>query len=256
MAKLLPKRPPAPFDKILAGGQRVGGDLVRVYQRYWMAVYLVGRWGLSASLEIEHIIAALDGVSSRSGSLRRILEDLTNGNIFVQQKLEMDTPRTALVVNRLSELGVQLYLALFNETPVENEWSQLLRLSDKAVSEHDMARLFFTMHARKCGWMTQLFPAGSVEQPAGSDAWVNKGSETYYVKLALDRQEPSVSWQELAKLNHGHAVLCSSTADLRLRLAADCQLDHVSGVATDIETLVKMKYKIMDHNTDLWVGRW
>ena len=256
LAKLLPKHPPAPFDKILDGGHRVGGDLVRVYQRYWMAVYLVGRWGLSASLEIEHIIAALDGVSSRSGSLRRILEDLTNSKIFVQQKLEMDTPRTALVVNRLSELGEKLYQALFNETPMENEWSQVLCLSNESVSEHDMAILFFTMHARKCGWMTRLFPTVPSEQPVISDVLVGRGSERYYVKMALERQEPAVSWKELANLNNGNAALCSSTIDLRRRLTGDCQLDHIAGMATDIETLVKMKYKIMDHNTDLWVEHW
>ena len=74
--KSLPKRPPAPFDKVLDGGNRVGGDLMRVYQRYWMAVYLVGRWMLCASMEIEDVIGKMDDVSSKSGSLKRIINDL------------------------------------------------------------------------------------------------------------------------------------------------------------------------------------
>lgn len=34
----LPKLPPAPFDKALDGGNRIGGDLARIYQRYWIAI--------------------------------------------------------------------------------------------------------------------------------------------------------------------------------------------------------------------------
>lgn len=254
--KGLPKRPPAPFDKVLDGGNRVGGDLARVYQRYWMAVYLIGKWGLCASMEIENVIAKIDDVSSRTGSLRRILEDLTSSGIFVNQKLEMDAPKTALVVNHLSESGMKLYQELFKEIPIENEWLKIIGFQRSHLPEKTLAILLFSMHARKCGWMTKILSEMASAQNTDPDVWIGKGEETFYVNVELSRQEPATKWTNLTQSTGGCIAICAGISDVRQRLAGDCKLDKVPGVATDIETLVKMKYKNMDSNTSLWIESW
>jgi hypothetical protein len=253
--KSLPKRPPAPFDKVLDGGNRVGGDLIRVYQRYWMAVYLVGKWMLCASMEIEDVIAKMDDVSSKSGSLKRIMDDLIKAGIFINQKLETESPKTALVVNQLSGAGLQLYQELFKETALENENLVVQQVHNNAVDKC-LAILLFTMHARKCGWMTRIMPAMQVDAQMKPDVWIANGNQSHYVKVELGRPESSSIWRDVSNLNNGVVAICTSTSDARQRLVGDCRLDKIGGVATDIETLVKMKYKVLNNSTSLWAEEW
>jgi len=250
----LPKLPPAPFDKALDGGNRIGGDLARIYQRYWIAVYVIGRWRLCAAMEIEAVVAHVAQVSSGSGSLRRVLDDLVAAKILVGEKIEMEMPRTALKVHRLSEDGERLYQALFNEKPVENDWAKLIRMSGADSSpEHTLAVLTFTMQARKRGWMTRVLPEISSEKNVVPDVWIGRGAETLYVEVESGK---SANWRNLAKLNGGSVALCALTERSRQRLAGDCKLDNLAGVATDLEMLVKTKYKTVDHTTPLWIEQW
>jgi len=248
--KDLPKRPPSGFKKSLDGGNRVGGDLDTIFPRYWMALYLIGKWRLCASLEIDNVLADVEGISSRSGSLKRILSDLADAGMLVGQKLSIGNPQTVMSVNRLSESGEALYMELFNEKPLEDDWSKLVRLRGDAHPEHTLAVLFFSMHARKCGWMTEVLPS---DANSNADVWIGKESESHYVDVLLERNE---SWRSSAKLNDGSVTLCTGTADLRQRLSGDCKLDKVPGMATDIQTLVQMKYKTMNHATNLWAETW
>ena len=250
----LPKLPPAPFDKALDGGNRIGGDLARIYQRYWIAVYVIGRWRLCAAMEIETVVAHVAEVSSGSGSLRRVLEDLVTAKILIGEKIEMDMPRTALKVHRLSEDGERLYQALFNEKPMENDWAKLIHANgDDSNSEHILAVLTFAMQARTRGWMTHVLPEISSGQDVVPNVWIGRGAEALYVEVESCKP---VHWHDQAKLNGGGVALCALTERGRQRLAGDCKLDNLAGVATDLETLVKTKYKTVDHTTPLWIEQW
>jgi hypothetical protein len=57
-------------------------------------------------------------------------------------------------------------------------------------------------------------------------------------------------------LNRGKVAICAATEKGRQRLGGDCKLDNIAGVSTDIETLIKTKYKTVDHTTALWVEQW
>jgi len=251
---ILPKLPPAPFDKALDGGNRIGGDLARVYQRYWIAIYLVGRWRLCSAMEVEEVVAKVAQVSSGSGSLRRVLDDLVTANILVGEKIELDMPRTAMKIHRLTAEGEMLYQLLFNEKPMENDWAKLIRMRRGDVpSEQTLAVLTFTMHARKRGWMTRVLPEMFSDQDAIPDVWIGRGTEAYYVEVESGRL---AEWRDQAKLNGNSIAICAVTERSRQRLAGICQLDNIAGVATDLEALVKMKYKTIDHSTPLWIEQW
>lgn len=244
--KGLPKRPPAGF-KGISGGNRTGGDLDAIFLRYWIVIYLMGRWRLSASMEIDFVIGFVDDISPRSGSLKSILGGLIDAGMILQEKLEMETPKTVLKVNRLSENGEKLYMELFKEKPLENEWSRLIQMGYD--EQRLLMTLFFTMHARKCGWTTQL----SSSEAVTADVWIGKGAEAHHVDITLDRND---TWRNLAKLDGGKVAIFAGTADLRQRLSADCKLDKVPGMANDIETLAMMKYKGLDHTISLWAEEW
>ncbi|MDO9302103.1 MAG: hypothetical protein Q7T89_12000 [Anaerolineales bacterium] len=251
-----PKKIPAAFSDVLSGGGRSGGDLVRVFQRYWLVIYLIGRWRLTASMELEEALAGTVGVSAGSGSMRRVIVDLEKANILVPETLELKSPRTALKLYRFSAEGEKLYQALFQSRPYENDWSRLIRLHEGArFPEHTLAVLAFTMHARKRGWATQVLPEvkGSKTVP---DAWIMRGDEEFYVEVELDEKEHLSKWRNQSALNEGRVALCAATQKTRARLVSDCKLGKLAGLATDLETLICGKFKEINSASPLWLENW
>lgn len=251
-----PKKPPAAFAGILEGGNRAGGDLLRASQRYWIVLYLIGRWRLTSNMEIESVLAETVGVSSGSGSLRRVIKDLNKSNILTTEILDLKSPYTALKLNRLSEEGERIYQSLFGARPVESDWSRMIRLHEgERHPGHALAVLAFTLHARKRGWATEVMPQVT-DSKARPDACVLRGPEKIYVEVELGEKENGAKWRNLHELNSGRIGLCSSTPKTRARLVADCQLDHLPGLATDLETLVRGNFNQITPASQLWLMQW
>lgn len=251
-----PKKTPAEFAGILEGGSRAGGDLMRVVQRYWICLYLIGRWKLVSNMEIESVLAETVGVSSGSGSLRRVLKDLARANILTTEITELRSPHTTLRLNRLTGEGERIYQSLFGVQPMESDWSRLIRLHEgERYPGHALAVLAFTLHARKRGWAAAVMPQVS-DSKARPDACVIRGQEKWFVEVELGEKENTAKWRNLHELNGGRVVLCSSTPKTRARLVADCQLDHLPGLATDLETLVRGNFKQITPASQLWLMQW
>jgi hypothetical protein len=251
-----PQKVPSAFSNILSGGERRDGDLARVFQRYWLALYLIGRWRLSASMELEEVLAAAVGVSSGSGSMRRVLLDMEDARVLLPEVIKLKSPYTALKLYRLSPEGEKLHQALFQTQAFENDWSHLIRLREGAsFPEHTMAVLGFTMHARKRGWATQVLPevSGAKSVP---DAWVMRGDERLCVEVEMDEQEHLSKWRDLSVLNDGRAALCATTQKARAQLTGHCKRDHLPGLATDLESLITGKFKELNSVSPLWMLDW
>jgi len=251
-----PQKIPAAFSAVLSGGERTGGDLARVFQRYWLILFLIGRWRLAASMELEETLAGVVGVSAGSGSMRRVLLDMEEANVLVNEIIFLKSPRTALKLYQLSAEGEKLYQALFQVKAFENDWSRLIRLHEGArFPEHTMAVIAFTMHARKRGWATQVLPEvkGTKSVP---DVWIMRGKEKLYVEVELGDKERVSKWRNQAGLNEGCVALCAATQKTRARLVGDCKLDKLAGMATDLETLVRNKFKELNSASPLWLEDW
>ena len=251
----LPQNASALFKKSLVnGGGRTGGDLPRAFQRYWILLYLVGHWGLTVSTELEDILSAVVDISAGSGSLRRLLGDLSEkSDIFVSETVKADSPSTSLKLFRLSAQGERLYQSLFNRRINENEWSRLMRL--RAGERHPgftVAVLAFVSQARKRGWAAQVLPEGK-DAP---DAWVMRGGERLFVEIGLSGKERLSHWQGLAALNDGRLALCAADSKTRAQLVEMRKQAHLAGVATDIEALVMEKLKGVAENAILWHESW
>lgn len=251
----LPQNASALFKKSLVnGGGRTGGDLPRAFQRYWILLYLVGHWGLTVSTELEDILSAVVDISAGSGSLRRLLGDLSEkSDIFVSETVKADSPSTSLKLFRLSAQGERLYQSLFNRRINENEWSRLMRL--RAGERHPgftVAVLAFVSQARKRGWAAQVLPEGK-DAP---DAWVMRGGERLFVEIGLSGKQRLSHWQGLAALNDGRLALCAADSKTRAQLVEMRKQAHLAGVATDIEALVMEKLKGVAENAILWHESW
>jgi hypothetical protein len=256
MREKYPKKTPTAFTNILSGGERSGGDLPRIFERYWLVLYLIGHWRLTAAMELEEVLAETVGVSSGSGSVERVLADMAKANILLIGKLELKSPGTVLMVYRFSSEGEKLYQSLFQARPYENDWSRLIRLQgDEQLPEQTLAVLAFTMHARKRGWATQILPEvkGAVCVP---DALLMLGDEKIYVEVELGEKESVARLRNQSVLNNGCTAVCTATEKSRTRLVSDCKLDKLPGSATDLESLIVGKFKKINSKSPLWFEIW
>ncbi len=253
---LLPVTCPAAFNSVLSGKGRTGEDLKKAYRRYWLTLYLIGAFRLNATLEIEDLIAMTGGLSSRAGSLGRIVDDLVDGGILFADILRIGAPRTSLRLVRLSPEGARLFKILFNKESLESDWERLVKNHEEEPSlEHTLAVLIFAMHARKRGWATQILPP--VENTTAVPALlVLKGGEKWYVEVELDQKESPIKWANQSKLNGGKVALCAATPDMRQQFAGECRGASLPGLATDLETLIKARYGNITDQTDLWAESW
>jgi hypothetical protein len=195
-------------------------------------------------------------MASRAGSLGRIIDDLLGAGILIGEIAQINPPKSSLRLLKLSPDGVRLFKILFDRDPVENDWERLVRLHEgDRFPEHTLAVLIFALHARKRGWATQILPPveGTKAVP---DLAVLRGDQTLYVEVELGQKESPSKWRNQAKLNEGKVALCAATPETRKRLAGDCRLDKLSGLATDLETLVKVKFKTISEETPLWLEEW
>jgi hypothetical protein len=253
MREKFPKKTPAAFTNMLSGGERSGGDLTRVFERYWLILYLIGHWRLTAAMELEEVLAETVGVSAGSGSVERVLLDMEKANILLVGKLELKLPRTVLKLYRFSSEGEKLYQSLFAVRPYENDWSRLIRLREgDQFPEQTLAVLAFTMHARKRGWATQVLP----DVTSAPNAWVMRGNEKYFVEVALGDTESIAKWRSQSILNDGRTALCVATQKSRNHLVGECKLDKLPGIATDLESLIMGKFKNINSDTPLWLEDW
>ena len=260
----IPSTCPAAFNTAISGKGRSGEDLKRAYQRYFLALYLVGGCHLNAKLEIEDLLAMTSGLASRAGSLSRIIEELLEAGILAGEIVRLGSPKTSLRLVRLSPDGVRLFKILFDQEPGEGDWEHLIRLHEgERFPEHTLAVLIFAMHARKRGWATQVLPP--VENTkAVPDLLVLREAERWYIEVELGQKENGNKWRNQAKLNastspgagSGKVALCAATPATRQRLVGDCRLAKLRGLATDLETLVQVKYSTITDQTPLWAESW
>lgn len=251
-----PQKFPAAFTAVLSGGERAGGDLARIFQRYWLVFYLVGRWRLSASMELETVLGGAVNVSPGSSSLRRVLEDMEKTHVLVTEVVNLKAPRTSLKLYRFSAEGERLYQILFQARAYENDWARLIRVHEGArFPEHTMAVIAFAMHARKRGWATQIMPEvkGSKAAP---DVLILRGRQKLYVEVELGDKERVSKWRNQSALNNGRVALCAATPKTRALLIDDCRLNNLAGMATDLETMVRNKFKEINSASPLWEETW
>ncbi len=247
---------PAAYEDLATNG--------RAWERYLLAIHLLGRFGIAALMEISEILACAVinqntgqlGVKGGSGSLRGILETLDGLGYVTMQKLSMEKIGIGLVFYRLTPTGEALYQAIEQEKPVESEWVRLNRLHEgQRFEEHTAACLAFALHARRRGWSAKVLP--DVGGKCAPDVAVRCNGAWIHVEVELSdgRQEHPAKWKNLAESNHGLVALCAATEERRARMIAECQAAQLLGMATDLKTLA-VHYEKVRLDTELWSETW
>ena len=227
------------------------------WRRGSMLLFLMASRGMNAHLELDALIAQREGLSYRSNSTKKPLENLAAAGLVIAETLRMETDdfRTALKLTRLTDTGRELCQAL--DWPViESDWERLIRLHQGlAQPRHTLAVLYFALLARVRGWATEIVP--DVDGSAAPDMRVAKDELNLYVEVELGSrgdQKQTAKWKHLADLQ-GRVAICAPNVTVRERQVKDCQLAKIGGVATDLATLVARKYHEAE-NEPLWFKEW
>jgi len=135
-------------------------------------------------------------------------------------------------------------------------WERLINLHEgERFPEHTLAVLAFALHARKRGWATRILPPveGTNAVP---DLLVQRDEENCMSRSSWAARKAPAKWRNQAALNNARWLCVQPTPATRQRLAGDCRLDHLSGVATDLDTLVHVKHDDISDQTPLWLESW
>ena len=227
------------------------------WRRGSMLLYLISTFGMNAHLEMDVFIAKGEGLSYRSNSTKKPLENLAAAGLVIAETLRMEVGdfRTALKLARLTDEGRQLCDAL-GWPAVESDWDRMIRLHQgQKQTRHTLAVLYFALLARVRGWTTEVVP--EVDGSAVPDILVAKGDQRYFVEVELGTrgsEKQTAKWKNLADA-HDRVAICAPNVKVRERLVADCRLAKLSGVATDLATLVATKY-YESKDEPLWVKEW
>ena len=222
-----------------------------------MMLYLMAACGVNAHLEMDVFVAKREGLSYRSNSTKKPLENLAAAGLVIAETLRMEVGdfRTALKLARLTNEGQQLCDAL-GWPVVESDWDRLIRLHQGLQQpRHTLAVLYFALLARVRGWTTEIVP--KVDGDIDPDILVTKGDDRYFVEVELGTrgsEKQTAKWKNLADAQ-GYVAICAPNVKIRERLAADCRLAKLSGVATDLATLVAKPYHEAQEEP-LWVKEW
>ena len=227
------------------------------WRRGSMMLYLMATCGINAHLEMDVFVAKREGLSYRSNSTKKPLENLAAAGLVIAETLRMEVGdfRTALKLARLTDEGRQLCDAL-GWPVVESDWDRLIRLHQGLQQpRHTLAVLYFALLARVRGWTTEIIPeSGGSADP---DILVTKGDDRYFVEVELGTrgsEKQTAKWKNLAD-TQGRVAICAPNVKTRERLAKDCRLAKLPGVATDLATLVAKKY-YEAKDEPLWLKEW
>lgn len=249
LAAFKPPTCPLAWQKTFAGWPELH------WRRGTMLLFLLAQ-GLNAFMEISQQITDAEALSDRSNAVRHPLEKLEKAGLLLSETLSLDLgdKRPALKLVRLTPEGEDFCRSVAWE-PQEGEWPRLLRLHEGArFPEHTAAVLAFAMNARARGWQVAVLP--EVPGKAAPDVQITQGTEQHYVEVELGLKDRPAKWRNLAGLQ-GHVALCARDVAGRARLVGDCRLAKLSGMATDLETLVlQVPYRDLTPEQPLWLEMW
>ncbi len=216
--------------------------------------------GLSTQVEIGRYVGDATGAQYRAGSIRRVFDALEESGLILRQTLTLqvtsDLP-TRLAVARLTAEGKAFCQALGWKI-VESDWERLLRLHKGDAQEgHTLACLLVASAARLLGYQVALLPEVE-ESKARPDMRLSRDGEEVYVEVETGTRlhEGNAKWRMNAALNGGRVALIARNGQERQRLIEDCRHVAEHGMATDIESLIAVRFAEWSEGGTLWAETW
>ena len=223
------------------------------WRRGAMSLYLIASYGYNIGHEIGILISLAEGLKPVSGSVKRVITRLAEAGFLQQETLSMNKPKTSLSLLRLTKDGKQLCHILGWEA-VQSDWERLIEHHQgEQQKRHTLAVMAVGMHARLRGWLVQVMPTAEGNTPP--DMLVEKDDQRHYVEVELSKKENPAKWRNIAALQRNIALV-AGTSKVRSVLVGDIKRMKINGVASDLETLIRVKANALLDDYPLWDENW
>ncbi len=219
--------------------------------RLLQGLYLLGASGLSVERELRAVMEMALGVSEDNASVKRIFaHDLPRvGWVIRETPYFIRSSRLAIL--RLSDMGRQVCNSLSWPT-INTEWDQLIHSHEgNLYNRHTLGLLAFSWQARIRNWRTTILPI--VNAPIEPDFLLNKSGVEIYAEFETRAHEKLEKWKKVYRFQ-GYVAICTFVSNARFGLVADCKSSKVPGIATDLQTLLQLKYSAKPKS--LWLETW
>lgn len=235
-----------------------------LYRRQIMLMYLIATKGVSIRVEMDLVMAAVEGISPRSSVVRKIVEKLVKGGLLESRIYTLERPlRTSLQLVWLSEMGKDLCNG-FGWSVVESDWEKLKKLfGSKESEEKAISMMLIALHARVRGYRVKLRPDNDSE--VSSDLLLTSGDDIeIHTFLLMGSSIPHETFAQMTKID-GKVGICGRDREQRCIITEIVQRAGIQcGVSTDLFSLITNDKKdqqpipiaeIGKDNT-MWMGEW
>lgn len=214
------------------------------------ALYLLAHYPWAARIEYEIELGRYFEREPGSDRIQNVFRrDLLQQNLIVSQTLKYVSMRELALV-RLTDEGRDCCRELGWE-PCENEWDALiLRHSGDDQLRHTAAVIAFALSARLRGWKTTVLPRTEYRWLMPDLLIKDAAGQGVYVEVELGSRKAE-KWRNYLKYKQRVAV-CAKTAKGRETLVQECKSIGLSGVATDLTYLARMR----EPSSQLWIQYW
>lgn len=232
-------------------GKRAGGDGTGFQERVWIAIHMLGSFGISNLMELNQLIATPTNAKSNTGSVVEVTNDLeTQGFVKIEQ-IKVEHPETTLSVIQLTGKGNTLFQKLFPSTELKkSEYIHCLSMLEND-SHRAVKMMYLTSQARKRGYHTCLSPEVKGSNP---DLWIGKGEENLYTVLAESPSDERPT--AIAPLNNGKICFCALEESVTKKMIEKFSTSGAGGYATTLEAIIKEGYSKLNSKNSLWKMTW
>jgi hypothetical protein len=209
-----------------------------LYRRQLMLLYLMATKGVSIRIEMDLVMAVVEGIAPRASVVRKIVEKLVKGELLESEVLTLERPlHTSINLIRMTK-DAKDFCHEMNWPVQESEWERLTRLrGGKDLHEKNVAIMLTTLHARIRGYWVKVLPEMNGE--ILSDLLLTDGDKNEYHTFVL--LEDSIPHDVINKMKRvkGRVGICAIDPQNRKLLSSICK-EHgiIQGVATDLQLVI------------------
>jgi hypothetical protein len=252
----IPQKPPR-FQNSFGGSENV-------YRRQMMVLNFLATKGVNIRIEIDLVIAAIEGIAPRGSVVRTIVEKLVKGGLLESKIFSMEKPFHTSIHLVWLTADARDFCREVDWKVCESEWEKLNRCQGGADRrEKNITIVIAAMHARLRGYGVTVFPEGEGKNVADL-LLTDAGGNDLYVFIFLEDSSLDETIQKM-KAVQGRVGVCTLETGGKEKLLQICRDNGIEhGLVTDLQFLIAgngsdqspMPITKITRDTAMWEGAW
>ena len=224
-------------------------------KRLLQAMYVAAATGYALSLDLRRELANSLTVVHDNASVKSAYDETLPALGLVERQVLPFVRGSRIALLRLTDKGQALCREM-GWPVVENEWQRLIdHHRGDVLLTHTSGLLSFASQARRRGWRITLLPQvqAALEPDLLLEAADGLESLQIYAEFETRGHGKLRKWRKAAEFQ-GFVAIGTFIPSQRRRMIEECKEARVSGLASDLETLIQREHA--GAPGPLWLERW